>query len=164
MESSQNVNNKPHIRSTNACTIFKKCQRHNALSGSVRYWPWPMNLSSSDVLSFFQSVPLHLLTKSEVSVIERRKDILSEIKCNQSATGRLTIDLFTKNRYIHVASFFRFSFEYEVRCLKLHRFRVITLAKMFRLWVTLTLEKLTCFYASIPLVNIIPIPIGCTTR
>ena len=44
---------------------------------------------------FLPIIILHILTKSEVSVIQRRKDILSEIKCSQKVVGRLTFDLLT---------------------------------------------------------------------
>ena len=40
---------------------------------------------------------LHLFTKSDVSVIKMRKDLLSEIRCNQKVTGRFTFDLYTQN-------------------------------------------------------------------
>ena len=43
---------------------------------------------------------------------KRRKDILSEIKCNQRVAGRLTFDLLTQRSIF--GFHFPFSFEYEV--------------------------------------------------
>ena len=47
-------------------------------------------------------------------VMKRRKDILSEIKCNLKVTGRLTFDLLTQ-RSINMAFFSHLSFEHEVQ-------------------------------------------------
>ena len=55
IESSSHFNNILHVRSTNACRIRKKNDRHRALSESVRYWPWPVTFLSFDVLGVFQS-------------------------------------------------------------------------------------------------------------
>ena len=55
IESSSHLNNILHIRSTIACRIHKKCQRHRALSESIRYWPLPITFLSFDVLDVFQS-------------------------------------------------------------------------------------------------------------
>ena len=55
IESSSHFNNKLHVRSTNACRIHKKWQRHRALSESIRYWPLPITFLSFDVLDVFQS-------------------------------------------------------------------------------------------------------------
>ena len=41
-------------------------------------------------------ITLHLFTKLDASLIQRRKDILSEIKSNQRVAGRLTFDLLTQ--------------------------------------------------------------------
>ena len=57
---------------------------------------------SFDVLNVFKSSPFIFFTKSEVSVIKRRKDILSEIKYNQKVAGRLTFDLLTSRRAEHI--------------------------------------------------------------
>ena len=86
---------------------------------------------------------INLYANSEVTVIKTRKDILSEIKCNKKVAGRLTFDLLTQRSLF--GSFFRLSFEYEVRSLaKIQGYCAGRQnVSLMSLIVTLTLEKLT---------------------
>ena len=84
--------------------------------------------------------------KIEVSVIKKRRDTLSDIKCNQKVAGRFTFDLFTQKSLCG----FLFPLIFWTWSKKLKNYRDLELEhweKMVHLWVivTLSLAKFTCF-------------------
>ena len=93
-------------------TKMEKTQRYIGKHSSLTLTYNRFVLSCSGCLP---TIILHLFTKSELSVIKRRKHILSEIKYIQKITGRWSLTFWHNNQY--VASFFRSSVEFEVRSL-----------------------------------------------
>ena len=104
IESSSHLNNKLHVRSANACRIHRKWQRHRTLIGkhSLLTLTYNINIFVIWRSMCFRIIIHRLFTEWDASVIKRRKDILSEIKCNQRVAGRL--DFWLKDQYLALFS------------------------------------------------------------
>ena len=109
------------------------------------FWKTSLMTLTNDLFCYVTSSLHHpaFCIEKEVSARKRIQDISSQRRCNQEVTGWLTFDLLTQRA---MRTFFLpFTFQIWSKKLKYSTLIVITLAKMFFLWVilTLTLEQLT---------------------
>ena len=110
----------------------------------------------------FPIIILHVFSKFDASVIQRGKDILSKIKCNEKVAGSLTFWL--KDQYL--ASFSRLSFENEVRSLIIAKIQTYWTGKNapFLSQSDLDLKNWHVSVWKYSFYDNVPIPICCTTR
>ena len=148
IKSSSNFNNKPHVRSINACRIHQKWQRHRALSESIRYWPGPITFLSVDVLGVFQLSSFFFL-QSWIHLSFKGVKILNVTRESQKGWP---LTFWLKDQY--VAFFFRLTSEYELGSLNNAKFQRYCTGKHapFSCHNDLDPRKIDMFlYASIPL-------------
>ena len=107
----------------------------------------------------------HIFTNSEVSVIKRRKDIPSEIKCNQKVAERLTFDLLSQRSLCAFLSPFIF-WKWRKKPKYCRNLRAITLEKCFiceskLAWPSTNWPVSPCKYSCC---GIIQVPLCCTPK